>query len=261
MPSFSSRHGHRPEPAEISVRDDAPASLRNAIPLIAKSAGMTPKAIREIVCEVLLTKPDEDNWSEYPNVWNEVNQLIEECPWFRVYDIAEALYAHLAERYAGEADIFEQKLNEFFIEKGIGWKLADGEIFFRGSEVFAETTADAVTALGDAGHAAAAREVREALHDISRRPEPDVTGAIQHVIAALECTARDVTGKPNATLGKLVPELDLPPPLDAAVTKLWGFASDRARHIREGEEVSIDEAQLVVSVACSLCVFLSRRDG
>src|SRR5262245_36250861 len=105
MPSFSSRHGHRAQPAEISVRDDAPIGLRAAIPLIAKGAGMSPKAIREIVCEVLLKKPDEDNWSEYPNVWNEVNQLIEECPWFRVYDIAEALYAHLGKRYA-DSDIF-----------------------------------------------------------------------------------------------------------------------------------------------------------
>jgi hypothetical protein len=44
-----------------------------------------------------------------------------------------------------------------------------------------------------------------------------------------------------------------------AVEKLWGFASDRARHLREGKNVSGDEAELVVSVACAVCAFLGKR--
>ncbi|MGH2567028.1 MAG: hypothetical protein ACRDGA_01730 [Bacteroidota bacterium] len=78
-------------------------------------------------------------------------------------------------------------------------------------------------------------------------------------MAALECTARDVAGNPNATLGKLVPDLELPPPLDTAVSKLWGFASDKGRHVRQGQKVSSEEAELVVSVACAVCTFLSAR--
>ena len=42
-------------------------------------------------------------------------------------------------------------------------------------------------------------EIHEALKDISRRPTPDRTGAIQHSIAAMECTAREVAGEPNLT--------------------------------------------------------------
>lgn len=37
--------------------------------------------------------------------------------------------------------------------------------------------------------------VAEALRDISRRLEPDVTEAIQHVCAAIEATARDLGGR------------------------------------------------------------------
>ena len=88
-----------------------------------------------------------------------------------------------------------------------------------------------------------------------------MTGAIQHAIAALECTAREVTGKPNLTLGRLLPRLGLTSPLDTAVEKLWGYASDRARHIREGQAVTTEEAELVVTVACAVCTFLSRRAG
>lgn len=35
---------------------------------------------------------------------------------------------------------------------------------------------------------------------------------------------------------------------------------DRARHVREGSPVTTAEAELVVSVACATCTFLSRKD-
>ena len=94
--TFSDRHGYRVQDAEITVREDAPEALRYAILLIARKVDMTPTVMREIVCEVLMVRPDPGNWSNYPNVWDEVNYLITECPWFKVYDIAEELQAALA---------------------------------------------------------------------------------------------------------------------------------------------------------------------
>lgn len=220
---------------------------------------MQPTAMRRIVCQVLLVSPDSYNWSEYPNVWDEVNDHIVNCPWFKVYDIGEALHTALANVAPNRACEFEDRLNQFFRENGIGWEMQDGQIMFRGSEVFADVTTEAVTALRDTGRQRAANEIREALGDISRRPEPDVTGTIQHVIAALESTARDVVGQPNRTLGQLICHLDLPAPLDTAVEKLWGYASDRARHVREGQTIDIVEAQLLVSVACAVSTFLCQR--
>lgn len=260
MSSFSSRHGYRAEPAAITVREDAPDDLRAAISQIAKNAGMSAKPIRQTICQTLLKRPDPNNWSDYPNVWNEIDDLITECPWFRVYDIAEALYDNIAGFDPPAAADYESQLNQFFLEHGIGWEMQNGEILFRGSEVFGDTTAEAAEELANAGHTTAANEVHEALRDISRRPDPDITGAIQHVVAALECTARDVSGQPKATLGQLIPQLDLPKPLDSAVKKLWGFASDRARHLREGERVASAEAELIVSVACAVCIFLSKNE-
>ncbi len=257
---FSDRHGYHASEQEIAVREDAPEGLRFAIPLIAQDAGMTPTAMRRAVCQVLLVRPDPNNWSDYPNVWGEVNGLIEDCPWFKVYDIAEALHAAFAADFPDRAEQFQDRLNQYFLENGIGWEMSDGQILYRGSEAFAETTREAADVLTQAGRSAAANEIHEALQDISRRPEPDVTGAIQHAIAAMECTARDITGQPNLTLGRLVSRLDLTPPLDSAIEKLWGYASDRARHIREGQSVAREEADLVVSVACAVCTFLSRRD-
>ena len=256
---FSDRHGYRGTEQEITVREDAPDSLRFAIPLIAQDVGMTPTAMRRTVCQVLLVRPDPSNWSEYPNVWEEVNGLIEDCPWYKVYDIAEALHAALSAHFPDRAEAFQDRMNQYFGENGIGWQMTDGRIVYRGSEAFSETTREAAEVLSQTGRSAAANEIHEALQDISRRPTPDVTGAIQHAIAALECTARDVAGEPNLTLGRLVPRLGLAPPLDTAVQKLWGYASQRARHIREGQAVATEEAELVVSVACAVCTFLSRQ--
>ena len=258
---FSDRHGYRGTEQEITVREDAPEGLRFAIPLIAQSADMSPTQIRRAACHVLLVPPDPMNWSDYPNVWDEVNGLIADCAWFKVYDIAEALHAAFAAHSPDRAEAFQARLNQYFRENGIGWEMTEGRILYRGSEAFAETTREAGQILAQTGRTAAANEIHEALRDISRRPTPDVTGAIQHAIAALECTAREVTGEPNLTLGRLLPRLGLTSPLDTAVEKLWGYASDRARHIREGQAVTTEEAELVVTVACAVCTFLSRRAG
>ena len=60
-----------------------------------------------------------------------------------------------------------------------------GRIVYRGSGAFSGATQEAVEILERIGRSAAAREFHEALRDISRRPEPDVTGAIQ------QCMCRD----------------------------------------------------------------------
>jgi len=258
---FSDRHGYRGQEQEIVVREDAPEGLRFAIPLIAQDAGMSPTEMRRAACAVLLTRPDPSNWTDYPNVWEEVNRLIEDCRWFKVYDIAEAFYAAFDLHFSDRAAIFADRLNQYFLENGIGWQMTDGQIIYRGSESFGQVTREAATILEQAGRSAAAKEIHEALNDISRRPTPDVTGAIQHAMAALECTARDFTGEPNQTLGPLIRQLGLPPPLDTAVEKMWGYASDRARHIREDHAVTTEEAELVVSVACAVCTFLSSGKG
>ncbi len=106
----------------------------------------------------------------------------------------------------------------------------------------------------------AANEIHEALTDISRRPAPDVTGSIQHAMAALECVVRQVDGS-NDTLGAIIGRLDLPRPLDTALHKLWGFASEQGRHIQEGREPRFEEAELVVTVACAVSVYLLRHSA
>lgn len=258
---FSDRHGFGGGDASITVREDAPPALRYALAEIARRAGLSPSSIRSIVCGVLFETPDTNNWSEYPNIWDEVLQLLNTCEWFKIYDIAETIWRSLEYRNE-EQELFQAELNRLFREKGIGWELKSSlGIVFRGDANFTNATERAVIAFRETGRETAAAEIREALKDISRRPVPDRTGAIQHAMAAVECAARDLVGEPNLTLGRLIPRLNVPRPLDAALEKLWGYASENGRHIREGTQHSSAEAELVVSIACAMSVFLIQREA
>jgi len=111
--------------------------------------------------------------------------------------------------------------------------------------------------------ATALSELQEAVSDIRRLPVPEVTGAIQHSIGALECLARDLVHDDKITLGKLVKKYGtlLPPTVANVVDKAYGFASDEARHLREGKSVDFAEAELVVGLATTVITYLLRVEA
>lgn len=261
--SFSKRHGyHQPVETEITVRQDAPYELRGVVVQLAYACGFRPEGLRKLVCRVLKKRADPNNWSEYPNIDHEIHKLIDECEWYRVYDVIEGIAERMHETpYSYEMEKFENELNDYFLENGVGWKLVEGKIEVRGSETFEQTVHAAETQLDTKGLGTARNELHEALRDLSRRPTPDITGAIQHSMAALECVAREVCGDKKATLGDIMkryPDI-IPRPLDEAVSKAWGFASEHARHIREGREPTFEEAELVVGVASAITTYLAKK--
>ena len=182
--------------------------------------GLGPRLLREVLCTVLRRMPDDDNWSPYPNIWGECHDLIEKAPWYRVYDFVEELYQEI-----DSDEEWAERINEYFVEAGVGWRFVDGKLESRGAEGF-ETAVDAARdALGSAGLRTAQKEIHEALRDLSQRPEPDLTGAVTHAMGALECTSREVTGDTKQTFGEIIkrhPEL-FPEPLATALEKIWGI--------------------------------------
>ena len=105
------------------------------------------------------------------------------------------------------------------------------------------------------------QEIQEALIDLNRKPKPDVTGAIQHATAAVECILRNITGEHNATLGQILKKRKdiILPPLNILVEKAWGYASDKARHVREGVILDYSEAEFVVTQFISVANFLTKK--
>lgn len=233
--------------------------------------GYGPYPLRDAICSVLRVRPDPGNWSEYPNVWGEAEGLVYGCDWFKFYDFVEKVYHGVSGRWSSDHDgegverakRFQDVLNEFFVDEGIGWQMIDGEIVTRGTETFESNIHGAVEALETAGRVTARDEIHEALIDLSRRPVADLTGAVQHAMAALECVARDVCGDERATLGEVIKRYPdtIPKPLDESVAKAWGYASEKARHIREGRTPERREVELIVGLAATVATYLSRLRG
>ncbi len=85
--TFSKRYGFG-KTREITVREDAPEVLRAGfLHILHDEMGVTYNEIREVICPVLHVFPDHNNWSEVPNVRDEVIRLLQGCEWYRIYDI------------------------------------------------------------------------------------------------------------------------------------------------------------------------------
>lgn len=257
--TFSKRKGlFSLKEKEITVREDAPEGLRGFIKMAFYDLNKNPSDLRTITSRVLKTPPDRNNWSEYPNIDWEVGQHLENCEWYLVYDIIEVIIQKLNQK---EKETFTNEINEYFITNGIGWKIVNGQIETRGDEVFETAVKTVVSVLNVAKLQTAKTEIREALNDLSRRPIPDITGAIQHSLACLECVTREFTGDKKSTLGDLMKKYPgvIPSPLDQAVTKIWGFTSEQGRHLREGEAPEYLEAELVVEVTSAIATYLGKK--
>lgn len=254
---FTNRMGINIPVAEIIVRNDAPEAFRSYLLVIMKQyCGL--KRIREIVCAATKEAPDSGNWSENDFMNNEIQSVVLNCSWHRIYDIIELFYNRIENSQRAQ---FEQEINDYFIEKGIGWKMICGKIETRGDETFEADLVEAETVLSERNLSTSKTEMKEAIADLSRRPNPEITGALQHSLAALECVCREITSDRGMTLGKLIskhPDI-IPSPLNIVIDKIWGFSSEQGRHLQEGRVPEYEEAELLVHLSAAVCSYLCKK--
>ena len=252
---FSDRHGFGGDMTEIMILQDFPIEHRSAIIRIAEQSDVDIFSVREAMVQVLVTGVNTSDWSPDFARASMINAL-HKCDWWDVYDIAEEVYKiiddHMQKKYT-------DLLNRFFVRQRFGWEMRNGFIEYRGTEPFMIATESAEQIFQTRGFDVAASETREAMRALSRRPEPNLTGAVTHAIRALEAVAREELESDKRTLGELIPSLDLPKPLDGALSNLWGFSSQYARHGSEEKQIDDDEAELVVTVACAIATFIAKR--
>jgi len=243
----------------IVVREDAPEAVRHGVFLLLSETSLKPFQLHRAVYKALRL-PSKNNNKEDHVFLAEVQEAINSCKWYEVYASIEEVHHLLHNRSHAHADEFSSSVNTFLRERGVGLELRDGTLDYRGDTALTEFTEAATQMLIASDRVTALSELQEAITDIRRLPIPEVTGAIQHSMGALECLARDLVQDNKITLGKLVKKYGtlLPTTVASMVDKAYGFASDEARHLREGENVDFAEAELVVGLTATVVTYLLR---
>ena len=253
---FSIRQGIRTEPnPEI---DEVPEALRYFLlkqfqdePYPSRCAKLLEDFRRQPGLAIRFSNPHD------PYAWTKFYKFIEEFEWWEVSEFIEFCYA---------SDLFERRhfaflLNEELSKENMHYRMnSDGVFLYKGSEAFEVAVATAESVLAASGRNTAKDEIHKALKALSHRPKPDLPGAIHHAMTGLECAANDVCGETGETLGQIVKRHPdkFPAPLGEGISKLYGFASQKGRHISEGGEPDLKEAELVVGIAATVATYLSR---
>ena len=253
MPTFSIRHDLRTTNIPITIRNDAEYSFRMWLVSLSKRVGLNVKTILNIICRCTYQGEDRNWGDEY--IENEAKDKLGNTAWYYVYDVVESLYDSINTTKKQE---FASEVNTYFIENGYGWKFENSQVLFRGNEIEEHTFANAIQSLST--NPTAQSELKLALDNISKRPNADSTGTIQHAMAAFECFCRQKFGVTTSTLGEIIQRnrSSFTPPLDNAIDKLWGFASNHGRHIQNGGEATEAEAEFILNICSSLIVYMSK---
>lgn len=255
----------------IEIRGDAPHGLRLRILSFARMGNeqfpnphfVGIHELMMIMCDILSEpgiKGTDDELS------HQAEQLISQCIWYKCYDIAEAFFSYLnknLDKITGYefSTQYSNKLNKYFIENGIGYKMENGKILVRFSEPNETLVHEAIKKLKEKNLAVARNEVMEAYSAISRKPTADLTGAMTHSKAALECVVREVTGQPKGTLGKLINDHKelFPGAISKIVDGIHGYTSEEGSHVKNGASPTFKNTELMVSLVSALCSFLLNK--
>lgn len=260
--NFSAREGISSTPVAITMRYGEPKGLRVYLcDTLLERLGLEPTETLSIIAGILRVST-QGNWSTQ-NIKDEVRSLLADtnnCPWNKLYDIIERFYAKLRGDQAKRHQ-FEEEINGYFYTHGIGWILENGLVISRGDDTFEQSYREVIEESSNRGLSVTADHLKEARTDLSRRPAPDINGAVTHAYQAIECLSREVVGSKKETLGELLkkhPDL-FPSPLNQALAQVWGFVSNTVRHPREGEGISIEEVELLVGIIPPLAKYLLHK--
>jgi hypothetical protein len=117
---FSIRHGIEAEPSE-PVFEDAPKRVRFFVLQTLQNVfyySAALKIVGRILCkpELIVTTP--------PQPWLSIQRCLDNCQWWEVYNLIEAMYTGLASSTEpSKATLFKSAVNGVFGQESIGWRM------------------------------------------------------------------------------------------------------------------------------------------
>ena len=240
------------------IHDDAPEGLRYGLREVLEDLGYAePKSQRQILCKALRVMPDSDNWSPYPNVDDEVTQLVSTQPWYRFFDALERIGKFLP--YGNVAD-YHEKMNELFAGERVGYIFESGNIVRVGTEEFHVAVTGAWNALQDERFSEPRRQFQRA-YDFRNAFPADWANAIKEAVNSVEGVLQVIYQRPSVALPTILSQ-NLPDDLPGGIKRLFrclysqGSGTIGARHASiGGNEATEPRADLAIHLAASLHAF------
>jgi hypothetical protein len=263
--TFAERYGFRPARAEVQldgIDDDTRTALWNEFhtfflpndDIVLVPSSHYGSWVRTIWLDFFKVRVDR-----LPTFSSEAiarfSRLVFEGAWYDVYSLLEI--AARAWWHAPTAQDFRLNVNAVLTAHLCGYRFVGADVMRLTDE---EQIGAITSAQQDAGAVPPAREhLAKAASLLNDRVNPDYANSIKESIAAVEATARFVTGKPTATLGDALKKIGgLHPALRDGWLKLYGYTSDAGgiRHAAKDEIAGDADHALYFLVTCSAFVSL-----
>jgi hypothetical protein len=216
-----------------------------------------------------------------PEQFSDIDGLLIQLPWDKVFDFCERLYTHLAQdfdRYDDESERLVQvtakseaqqyiagELQRLFLEENLAFEFSDGLVRRRGRRHTAEQVSRAELVLGDPRLSAALTHFNKALRYFRNVSQPDPENVVKEAVCAVEATARVLFASGGSTLGEVVKSItgngtgQLPKQIAQTIIGLYGFRSggEGVGHGgATGGPVTKELAEYALAVAASQIVLL-----
>ena len=241
------------------IYDDAPDALRAGLREVLDGLGYkTPRSQRSVLSKAFRVIPDSQNWSDYPNIDDEVVKMITTGPWYKFFDALERMRQSL--RDDEEVATYYEKMNALFAEERVGYRFETCNIVRIGTEEFHVAVTEAQHALQDARFVEPRRQFERA-NELRNQRTADWANAIKEAVNSVEAVLQVIYGCRGVALPTIVSQ-NFSDELPGGIKKLFGSlyslgsGTVGARHASVGgNEPTGPRAELAIHIAAALHAF------
>ena len=197
-------------------------------------------------------KKPMDTIPDYPEeILSEIRDYFFKVKWYEVYDFMQFVLE------TEKSTFITKSTNKILKREFSGYRFIENSLVSVTDEVEIKSLEET---LNSAPFTGASKHLKKAMKHMSDIKNPDYSNSIKESISAVESMAREITGKPKATLGDTLTELEKKHSLHGALKKgfsaIYGYASDEGgiRHAMSDEpKVDADDAKYFL-VSCAAFV-------
>lgn len=228
-----------------------------------------------------LTSYDSSSVPSLKQARVDVETVLEDINWAKVYDFCERLYSHIPQELGYEDQYgnynvqisrgdmqtyIAAELQRLFLEEGLAYEFTDGVVRRRGRRHTVELVAKSQVVLGDPQLLGARRHYDKALQFFRHPSSPDFENAVKEAVCAVEAASKLLFPMAKATtLGDFVrwlgstKDVAVPKAICQTLTGIYAFRSggDGVAHGgATGGKATLEITEYILAVCAAQIIYL-----